>query len=170
MYPTLIQTFQTDWVGFSTQYSIVIQNSFSTDYHVFYHPSCTSVLSQLSSITIIYFILGGKSGSPTFLVSMFANCRPPSNQSTLWSLHFSPFLTKLILLETYLVCLVSLPFLAIHIIDFLSNLIRGASSETMSGSLFNNSWIYIQKCAKSIPAVHTTFYSLSAPDWETGPW
>ena len=52
--------------------------------------------------------------------------------------HLSPFLTKFILLEMFLVCLVSLPFLAIHTSDLLSNIIRGASSGTIYGSLFNN--------------------------------
>ena len=37
-----------------------------------------------------------------------------------------------------LVCLVSLPFLAIHIANLLSKTIKGASSGTMSGSLFKN--------------------------------
>ena len=37
MYKTLIQTFQTDWVYSSTQYSLVIQNSCSTYYPVFCH-------------------------------------------------------------------------------------------------------------------------------------
>ena len=79
---------------------------------VFFHPSCTSVLSQFSSLTIIYFILGVLSVSLTFLVPMSANYRPPSHQSIFCILHFSPFLTKFILLAMCLVCLVSLPFLA----------------------------------------------------------
>ena len=34
---------------------------------------------QFSILTIIYFILGVNSGSLTFLLSMSANCRPPSH-------------------------------------------------------------------------------------------
>ena len=86
-----------------------------------------SVLSQLLIITIIYFILGVRSASLTFLVPMSANCRPPSHQSILYILHFSPFLTKCILLEMCLVCLVSLLLLAMHIADLPSKTIRGAS-------------------------------------------
>ena len=132
-----------------------MKNYFSIDYPVLCHPYCTSVLSQLSSITIIYFIPGVKSISPTFLVAISDNCRPPSHQSILCILHFYPFLTKLILLEICLVCLVSLPLLVIHISDLLSKTIIGASSGTMSVYLFNHSLINILKCAKAIPAVHT---------------
>ena len=88
---------------------------------------------QFSSLTIIYFILGVRSGSLTFLVPMSANCRPPSHKSILCIFHFSPFLTKCILLAMCLVCLVSLPFLAMHMADFLSKTIKGASFGTMSG-------------------------------------
>ena len=55
---------------------------------VFYHPSCTSFLSQFSSLPIIYFILGVRSGSLTFLVPMSANCRYTSHQSIFCILHF----------------------------------------------------------------------------------
>ena len=48
--------------------------------------------------------------------------------------HVSSFLTKFILLEMCLVCLVSLPFLAMHIEDLLFKTIKGASSGTISGS------------------------------------
>ena len=68
-----------------------------------------------------------------------------------------------------LVCLVSLPLLDIHIEDLLSHIIKGASSGTISGSLFNNSLINILKCDKSIPAVHAALYSLYVLDLETGP-
>ena len=95
----LIQIFQTDWVEASNQYSLVIQNSCSIDYPVSCHPSCTIVLSQLSSLTVIYFILGVKSLSPTLLVLMYTNCRPPSHQSILCIFQFSLFLTKCTLLE-----------------------------------------------------------------------
>ena len=52
---------------------------------------------------------------------------------------WSPFLTKCIHLEICLVCLVYLPFLAMHMADLLSKTIKGASFGTMSGSSFNNS-------------------------------
>ena len=94
-----LQTFQTDWVKSSNQSSRVIQNSCYINYPVFCHPCCTSVISHLSSLTMIYFILGFKLFSPTFLVEISANFRPPSHQSILWILHFYPFLTKFILLE-----------------------------------------------------------------------
>ena len=136
----------------------------SIDYPVFCHPSCTSVLYQLSIITIIYFIIGVKSCSPTFLVAISANCRPPSHQLILCILHFSPFLTKFIILEMCLVCLVSLPLLVIHIADLLSKTIRGAFYNTISGYLFNNSLINILKCAKAITLVHAELYSLSTLD------
>ena len=91
---------------------------------------------RLSILTIIYLIIGVRSGSLKFLVPMSANCRPPSHQSILCILHFSPFLTKFILLEMCMVCLVYLPFLAIHIADILS--------KTMKRSfLWNHVWIFI---------------------------
>ena len=126
--------------------SLVLNSIYSSHTELLFHRlSC--ILSPLLykcpvsvfSITIIYFILGVRSGSLTFLVPMSANCRPPSHQSILLILHFYPFLTKCILLEMCLVCLVSLPFLAMHIADLLSKTIKGNSSGTMSGSLFNNS-------------------------------
>ena len=43
-------------------------------------------------------MLGVRTGSLTFLVPMSANCRPPSHQSILCILHFSPFLTKFVIL------------------------------------------------------------------------
>ena len=55
-----------------------------------------------------------------------------------------------------LVCLVYLPFLAMHIADLLSKTTKGASSGTMSVYLFNNSLINIMKCAKAIPILHAT--------------
>ena len=109
---------------------------------------------QCLFITVIYFILGVKSCPPTFLVAIYANCRLPSHQSILYILHFSPFLKEIVLLAKCLVWLVSLPFLAIHIVDLLSKTIRGASSGTMSGYLLKFSWFNILKYAKAIPAVH----------------
>ena len=76
---------------------------------------------------------------------------------------------KCTLLEMCLVCLVSLPLLDIQIADWLSNIIWGASSGTISESLFNTSWINILKCDEDISAVHATLYSLYALDWESGP-
>ena len=169
MYQTSIHTFKTDWVESSTQSNLVIHNYFSTEYPVFCHPYCTSVLYQLSSLTILYFILGVKSRSPTFLVEISANWRPPSHRSILCILHFSPFLTKCIILEMWLVCLVYLPFLDINTADLPSNITRGASYGIIYGSLFNNSWINTMKCAKAIPAAKAAFYPLYALDWATGP-
>ena len=101
---------------------------------------------------------------------MSANCRTPSHQSILCIFHFPPFLTKFILLAMCLVCLVSLPLLAMHIADLLFKTMKGDSSVTMSRSFFKkNSWIIILKCDKAIPAVHAALYSLSALDWTTGP-
>ena len=91
----LIQIFQNDWVDSSTQYSLVIHYYCSMDYHVSYHPSCTSALSQLSILTMIYFILIFKSLSTSFLVAISSNCKPPSHHSILFIFHFSPFLTKI---------------------------------------------------------------------------
>ena len=94
---------------------------------------------QFSSLTIIYFILGVRSGSLKLLVPIYANCRPPSHQSILCILNFYPFLTKFILLAMCLVCLLSLPFLSMHIADLLSKTIKGASFGTMYGFSFSNS-------------------------------
>ena len=55
-----------------------------------------------------------------------------------------------------LVWLVSLPFLAIHTVDLLSNIIIEASSVIISGYLFKTSWVNILECAKAIPEVHDT--------------
>ena len=109
----VLQTFKTVWVDSSAQYIIFIQNSCSIEYPVSCHPYCAIVLSQFSSLTMIYFILGFKSFSPTFLVSISDKCRPPSYQSILYILQFSPFLTKYTLLEIWFVWLVSLTLLAI---------------------------------------------------------
>ena len=57
-----------------------------------------------------------------------------------------------------LVCLLYLPFLARHKVDFLSNIIIGDASGTIYESLFKNSVIKILKYAKSIPAVHAALY------------
>ena len=134
----LIQTFQNDLGGSSTQSSLFIQNSISVDYPLYCNPYCTNILSQFSILAMIYFIMGSESLSPTFLVTMSSNCRPPSHHSILCILQFSPFHTKCNLLEMCLVLLISLPFLAIKTANLLSNIIRGAYYRTISGSLFNN--------------------------------
>ena len=84
----VLRTFQTDRIESSTQSSPVIHNYCSIDYPVLYHSSCTSAMSHFSSLIIIYFILGVRSGSLTFLVPISANCRPPSHQSNLCILNF----------------------------------------------------------------------------------
>ena len=160
----LIQTFQTEWVDYSNQYSLVIHNSCSIDYPVSCRPSFTSFQFKFSSLIIIYFIPGFKSFSPTLLVAMSANCRLPSHQSILCILQFSPFLTKCTILAMCLVCLLSLSLLAIKTADLISKIIRGSSPGTIYGSLFNNSLINILKYAKAITAVHVALYSLSALD------
>ena len=164
----LIQTFETDWVESLTQYSLVIHNFCYIDYPVSCHHYCKSVLSQLSSLIMTYFILGFKSFSSTFLVAMSANCRPPSHQLIFFILHFSPFITKCTLIAICLVWLLSLPLLSIQSVDLLSNISRVYYSGTIYGYLFNNSWIDILKCVKSIPTVNSELYSLSTLYWGTG--
>ena len=66
---------------------------------VLFQPSYTSALSQFSSLTIIYFILGVRSVSLTLLVPMSANFRPPSHQLILCILHFYPFLNNALSLQ-----------------------------------------------------------------------
>ena len=111
---------------------------------------------------MIYFVLLFKPFSPTFLVVMYANFRPPSHQSILCIFHLLPFLTKCILLEIYPVCLLSLPFLSIHTAYLISSIIRWDSYGTIFGYLFKNSFINILKFVKVIPAVHFVLYSLYA--------
>ena len=137
---TLISSGQTIFMFFK-HFKLIESNPNSCflDQSVLYHPFFTSVLSQFSSLTIIHFILGVRSGSLTFLLPMYVNCRPPSHHSILCIFHFSQFLTKCILLAMCLVCLVSLPFLAMNIEDLLSKTIKGAYFVTMSGSSFINS-------------------------------
>ena len=165
----LIQKFQIYWVESSTKSILVINKYCYIDYPVSYHHSCTSVLYQLSSLTMIYSILGFKSFSPTFLVAMSANCRPPSHQKILCILNFSPLLTTYNHLQMCLLCLVSLLLLSIQTSDLIFNIIRGYYSGTIYGYFFNNSWINIMKCAESTNAVHSALYSISALDWATGP-
>ena len=101
----VLQTFQTDWVDLSTQYILAIHKYCSVGYPLSCHPSCASVISQLSSHTIIYFILGFKLFLPTLLVTMSANFRPSSHQTILCILKFLPFLKKYTLLEMRLIYL-----------------------------------------------------------------
>ena len=68
-----------------------------------------------------------------------------------------------------LVCLVSLQLLAIHIADLPPNIIIGASSVTISGSLFNNSLINNLDFAKVAPEVHASLYLLSGLYCASGP-
>ena len=114
------------------------------------------VFSQLSSLTIAYPNIGFNSFSLTLLVPMSANYRPPSRKNILCIFHYSPFVTKCILLEMYMVWFLFLPLLSIHIADLLSNIIRVACSGTTSVSLFNNSLFSIMECDRSIPILHAS--------------
>ena len=87
-----ILKFQTNWFESSTQSSLIIHNSCSIYYPVSFHSYCTSVMSQFSSLAVLYFIMGFKSFSPTFLVYMFANFRPLLHKPILCILKFSPIL------------------------------------------------------------------------------
>ena len=84
----VLQKFKTYWVESSTQSSLVIQNYCFIDHSLLYQPCCTIVIYQLSSLTIIDSIIGVELCSPTVLVAMSANCRPPSHQSILCVLYF----------------------------------------------------------------------------------
>ena len=79
-------------------------------------------------------------------------------------MHFVRYGEKCNLLAICMLCLVSLPVLAMHIEDLPSKTIKGASYGNMSGSYFSNSRINILKCAKAIPAMHAALYSLSPLD------
>ena len=124
---------------------------------------------SLSSLTIVYYYLVLNSYPLTLLVPISANFRPPSHHNVFCKLHSSPFLTKLILLEMYLVCFVFLPLFAIHSDDFISNIIRGACFGTTYGSLFITSFFRMMKCAKAITAVNPALYSLSELYFATVP-
>ena len=134
----VLQTFQTDWGYSSTQYCLFIQKSCSIGYPLFCHLSCKSVLSQLSSLTIIYFIPGVKSCSPTFLVAISANCRPPSHQSIFFILHFSSFLTKI-----HSTCSVSFVFGILTIISHTHNIPNVQDNQRIF--LCNYVWTLVQK-------------------------
>ena len=58
--------FQTDWVNpqFNVVYSY--RTLIPTDYPAYCHPFCKTNLYHLSSLTMIYLILGFKSFSPNY--------------------------------------------------------------------------------------------------------
>ena len=60
-----------------------------------------------------------------------------------------------------LVCLMYLLLLDVHTYDLLSNIMRGACSETTSGYLLIDSLFSILKCAIAIPEANAVLYSLS---------
>ena len=70
---------------------------------------------------------------------MYSNFRHPSHHTFLCRLHSSPFITKWILLEMCLVCLVYLPFLDIHTSYLISNIMRGTYYGTTYEYLFISS-------------------------------
>ena len=57
----------------------------------------------------------------------------------------------------WLVCLVSLPFLALQKSDLLSNMMRGDCSGTTYGFLFVNLLFIIMKFDRASPEVHAVF-------------
>ena len=99
----------------------------------------------LSSLSIEYTNLWFNLSSLTCLVPMFVSCRPPSYHTVLCKFYYSPFLSKCVHLAIRLIFLVSLPLLAIHIADLLSNIIRGACYGTTYGSFLNNPLFRILK-------------------------
>ena len=120
---------------------------------------------QLSSLTIAYTNPGFNSSSLTFSVPMSDNFRPSSHHTFLCRFYYSPFLKRWIFLEMCLVCLVFLPFFSIHTSYFLSNIIRGYCSRTTYGSFLGDSLFIVLKCARVIPVVHSTLYSLPVLYW-----
>ena len=116
------------------------------------------VFCQLLSITIVYSNLGFNSFYQTLLVQIFENFRPTSQHIVFCRFHSSPVLTKYILLEMCLVCLVSLILLAIHVADLLSNIMRGDSPRTISGSFFISSLFIILKCGNAILSLIASLY------------
>ena len=72
-------------------------------------------------------------------------------------------------MQMCLVCLVFLPLLAIHTDDILSIITIGAWYGTTYGSLFIISLFSIMKFAKTITAVNSELYSLSALDCANRP-
>ena len=138
-------------------------------YFMYHITPLVQVIFQLSNLTREYYNLGFNSYYLTLLITMYASCRPPSHHTFLWNFHSEPFPKKCIILAMRLVCLISLPLLAIYKADFLSNIMICGCSVTTSDSLFRNSIFSILKYDRTIPAVNATFYSLYEPDWNTGP-
>ena len=116
------------------------------------------VFCQVSRLTIEYPNPGFNSSSLTFLVPIYASYRHTSYHTVLYIFQSSTFLTKCILLEICIVCLVSLPLLAVHIADFIFNIMIDDYSGTKSGSVLNNSLFSILKCSRAINPVHAEFY------------
>ena len=100
---------------------------------------------------------------------MSDSCRPLSHHTVLCKLHFSPFIINCILLEMWMVYLVSLILLAINIANLLSNIMRCSYFGTTYGCLFSITIFIILKCAITIYAVYAAFSSLSALYWATVP-
>ena len=100
---------------------------------------------------------------------MSANCRPLSYRTVLCNFHSLTFFTECILLEMFMVCLVSLPLFAIHTSDLISNIIRSDCFGTTFGSFFINLLFNLMKCDRAIPAMHDALHSLAALVWETLP-
>ena len=142
---SLIRIFNS--IQFSHPEHIFLQN---IRYHV---TPFVQLFCQLSSINIEYPNLGFNSSSLKFLVLLSARFRTTLHHTVLWIFHSSPFLTECIILEIFLVYLVSLPLLAIHTVDLLINIIIGACSGITYGYLFNNSLFSILKCDRSIAEV-----------------
>ena len=91
------------------------------------------LLSQLSSLTIVYSKLVFNASSITLFFPIPEIFRTPSHHTVLWRLHSSPFPMKYIFLQKWLVWLVSLTFLYIHTAYLLSNMIRVSCSGTAYG-------------------------------------
>ena len=127
------------------------------------------VFCTFSILTISYTNLGFNLSFLKLLVPISDNCRPISHHTILCIFHYSPFLTKEIILEMFLVCLVVLPFLVIHTSDLLYNIITFSCYVTTCGSLSISSLFIILKCDIAITAVHALLYSLSALYWKTRP-
>ena len=140
--------------------SIQLSRSEHTFLQTLLHPitPTVKVFCLLSSITIEYPNIWYNSYSLTFLVPMSVSCKPTSHHTFFWKLHSSPFITKLIILEIFPVCLMSLPLLAIQVADLPSNIIRDACYGTISVSFFRNSLFSILKFARAITVVHAALY------------
>ena len=123
------------------------------------------VFCQLSSILIAYPNLGFNSSYLTVLVPMSDSFIPFSCHTYLCKFLSWPFLTNCIILVMCLVWLMSLPILAIHTYDFISNTMRSACCGTTSGSLFRNSLFIILKCGRSIPTYSVCYIVITFRTW-----